>query len=135
MQRQPLDEARNQLLEAVAAVKDKMEAVVSSMTEGLKAAEQGLTDNTAKLTETTASYRDTPESIGPHGSMGRATPIRTPSMAPRLQAREGVRARQVLIDIDDCTEPEAEALSISLYHGPQEEIRQGPGQLWKTMAL
>ena len=92
---------------------EKMEVAISNMTEVLKAAAQGLTDNTVKLTETTASYKDVLANAAPRRPPGHVAPVHPPALAPRLQAREGVRARQVLIDIDDCTGPEAAALSAS----------------------
>ena len=92
---------------------EKMVVMICSMTEVLKVAAQGLTDNTIKLTETTASYKDVLVSTAPHRPAGNVMPTHAPALAPRLQAREGVRARQVLIDVDDCTRPEAEALSAS----------------------
>ena len=90
-----------------------MEAMVSNMTEVLKVAAQGLTDNTIKLTETTASYKDVLANTAPCRPPGNIAPSHASALAPRLQAREGVRARQVLIDVDDCTRPEAEALLVS----------------------
>ena len=92
---------------------EKMEVMISNMTEVLKVAVQGLTDNTVKLTKTTASYKDMLVNTAPRRPPGNVMPSHAPALAPRLQAREGVRARQVLIDVDDCTGPEAEALSVS----------------------
>ena len=92
---------------------ENMEAMVSNLTEVLREAAQGLTDNTAKLTEMMASYKDVLVNAAPHRPPGNVAPPHASALAPRLQAREGVRARQVLIDVDNCTGPEAEALSVS----------------------
>ena len=107
---------------------EKMEAVVNGMTEGLKAAAQGLTNNTVKLTKTTASYRDILAGAGPHiSTAASAAPIYPPTMTPRLQAREGVRVRQVLIDIDGCTGSEAEALSTSSISALKRKLNEALG--------
>ena len=82
---------------------ENMEAAVSNMMEVLKEAAQGLADNTVKLTEMTASYKDVLVNAAPRRPprpLGNVTPSHASALAPRLQAREGVRERQVLIDVD-----------------------------------
>src|SRR5882672_2653318 len=85
--------------EAAAAAKAQVEESLGGMLEDLKTATQGANDNTVKMSETATKYRDTLlQSRLP------ATPAipklnHLAPLAPRLHARESVRARQVLIDL------------------------------------
>jgi hypothetical protein len=91
-------EIRDKLTEATVTLKDQLETATESAFDGIKSATQGVNDNAIKLTETTTKYRDAllrqkPQSSSSHmpGYMG---------LSPRLKAREGIKTRQVLIDIN-----------------------------------
>jgi len=93
---------------------DSLAAVAMEVQEKLTevaASLAGMSGDTSKLTEMVTSYRDIVVCSGlsssPHqlSSSTRPTPL-----APMLQAREAVRARQVLLDFDDASGPAVEAL-------------------------
>src|SRR6266481_2061794 len=76
-----------------------MRGVTNSLTEGMNKATQGLSDNTAKMNKTSASYRDVLAHTAPTNPTNATAPGHMSLLAPSLQAREGVKARQVLINI------------------------------------
>ena len=63
----------------------------------MQKAVQGMNETTNKLTETTTHYRDAVARPTPRVE---ATEPRFSQLGPRLRAREGVRAHQVLIHLD-----------------------------------
>src|SRR6266481_2220539 len=82
---------------ASALLKAQIETVAREAAESLQQAIKGMSDTTLKLTETTTRYRDA--LAGPPPRAPAAGPLLT-HLAPRLRAREGIRARQVLLDPD-----------------------------------
>ena len=70
----------------------------------IKQATQGVTEMTAKFTESSTMYRDALVRSPPQSN---GTEPRYSQLGPRLRAREGMRARQVLIDLDRAEEASA----------------------------
>ena len=100
--------AQVRLWEVANSMKVQMDSTASCLSEGMRATLQGMNENAAKLTEMAASYRDMLARTGPpHPPNGSAMMQegRSLLLAPRLQAMEGVRARQVLIDISTDQDP------------------------------
>ena len=91
------------LAAAVTEVQEKLTEVIATLA--------GMSRDTNKLTETVASYRDIAAHAGssnpPCQSFSPSHPV---SLVPRLQAREAIKARQVLLDFEDTLGPEVGAL-------------------------
>ena len=84
-------------------VQEKLTEVAASLA--------GMSGDTSKLTEMVTSYRDIVAHMGPSGSPHQLPSLTRPTpLAPRLQAREAVKVRQVLLDFNDTSDPAAEAL-------------------------
>src|SRR6266481_4898681 len=105
-----LDATRDKALQAVGAAQEKVQEVTvqlreqidgasGRLAEDIKAVTKGLSNNTAKLKETTASYRDVLKWAGPPNPNSMGGPQCTSLLDPRTQARERVKARQILIDL------------------------------------
>ena len=93
------------LATALTGVQEKLTEVTDTLT--------GMSRDASKLTETVASYRDVVVRMGLSNSLRQPMPslLSHPTpLAPRLQAREVVKTRQVLLDIDDNPGHEAGAL-------------------------
>ena len=74
----------------------EMEAVARKALEGLCVVTQGVSDLTTKLAETSSNYHDTLLCRPPQP--GLTSPSFLSHLPPRLKAREGIKARQVLMD-------------------------------------
>ena len=72
---------------------------LGGMLEGIKSAIQGVNENAVKISETTTKYQDTLLQLGPSAAPAAPKLSHLVLLAPRLQARESVRASQVLIDV------------------------------------
>ena len=93
------------LATALMGVQEKLTEVTDTL--------MGMSRDASKLTEMVASYRDVVVHTGLSNSPCQPTPSLSSHptlLAPRLQAREAVKARQVLLDIDDGPGHEAGAL-------------------------
>ena len=75
----------------------RFQVLAEGAAESMQKAAQGMNETTNKLTETTTHYWDAVARPAPRAE---ATEPRFSQLGPRLRAREGVRARQVLIDLD-----------------------------------
>ena len=109
-----VSEAAGKLNEAANLLKEQSEGVVENIEEGLKKAVGDLRANAAELTETTVSYRDVLKCASPPTPTTAAGPRNVSLLAPRLQAREGIWAQQVLVDLGTADDP-----------GPPEEFLSG----------
>ena len=72
---------------------EQLNTAASDLMKGVDKAAKGLTENAAKMSETAVSYRDALAHAGPPNSRGMAAPTQPSFLVPRVQAREGVRAR------------------------------------------
>lgn len=76
----------------------ELEVAAETTIVGLRAATQGVSDSTDKLAETSTNYRDAllrhPPQPGP------PNPPLLPHLPSRLKAREGIKSRQVLVELE-----------------------------------
>ena len=97
------EEARARIGEVAAALKDQVGGVMKELEEGIKEATRGMSDLTDKLTASATRYRNAVAGPAPQQqAQGDGPYLR--QFNPRLKARQGLRSRQVLIDIDDAEE-------------------------------
>src|SRR6266481_1944831 len=96
---QAVGAAQEKVQEVMAQLREQIDGASGRLAEDIKAVMKGLSDNTAKLTETTASYRDVLKRASPPNPNSMGGPQGTSLLDPRTQAREGVKARQILIDL------------------------------------
>jgi hypothetical protein len=96
-------EQEKKLAEITLAATEKIEVYTKTMMEGLKAVAQGINENAATITETSTKYRDALLQSNPASNPTNSNTApklnHLAPLPPRVQAREGVRARQILIDI------------------------------------
>jgi hypothetical protein len=88
---------------AIDALKEQLDKTTSKITEEIKTATIGMNNMTVKLAETTLSYKDAltqPDWQNQETGLNNVT-------NPRSRAREGVKSRQILIDIDQTQDPDA----------------------------
>ena len=92
-------DACSMMQEAAAKMAEQVAEAATNLKADVEKSAQCVRDNAAKLTETAGTYQDvlargvpsnlSTQAIAQHGSM----------LTPRSQAREGVRSRQILINI------------------------------------
>ena len=75
----------------------KLEAAAETTIEGLCVATQGVSDSTVKLAETSTNYCNA--LFGGPTQSGPPNPPTLPHLPPRLKAREGIKSRQVLVEL------------------------------------
>ena len=91
------------LAAAVMEMQEKLTEVIATLA--------GMGGDTNKLMETVASYRDVAACAGSSNPPRQSfSPSHLASLAPRLRAREAIKARQVLLDFNDASGPEVGAL-------------------------
>ena len=84
------------MAKTVEKVTESLKGTIDSTVAKLWAASTNMATSATQIAAMTTSYRDTLRSST--NASGGASPMGT-RLAPRLQAREGVRARQVLLDV------------------------------------
>ena len=87
-----VQEAKEQLRGMIGNMAETMKAVTAGLAENLDKATRGISESAIKITESAVTYRDVLARPGPHGSHPVSTPTQASLLAPRVQAREGVRA-------------------------------------------
>jgi hypothetical protein len=83
-------------------LKEQLTKRAGKITEEIKTATTGMNNTTMKLVETTTSNKDT--LTQPDWQIQESSP--NSAINPKLRAREGVKSRQILIDIDQTQDPD-----------------------------
>ena len=133
-----IQDAQEQMWEVLGKVKEQSHGATASFSEGLDKAAKGLSENAVRITETTTKYRDALAQGSPHNHRNTVAPASTSLLAPRVQARDGMRARQVLINIgteSDAGLPEEFAMgSITALKQKLEDVLSGCGDMTETVS-
>jgi hypothetical protein len=83
-------------------IKAQVATIVVNMTEEIKTATWGMSKTSTKLAETTTEHRD---ALTQPVVQNQATTPPTNSFNPKLRAREGMKTKQVLIELDLTANP------------------------------
>ena len=94
-----VEDVQKQLRDMVGELEGRLGEAATSLTEGLGKTTEGLSENATKIAESTGTYRDALTKMGPQGTAHTMIPTHNSMLAPRVQAREGVKAGQILIDV------------------------------------
>ena len=106
----------------IGTIEGRLGEAMASLTEGLSKTSKGLSENAAKITESTVTYRDALMRRSPQGPAHATATTHKSLLAPRVQAREGVKARQILIGSGSDMGPlEVRGVRGLLTHGNQEQ--------------
>ena len=110
-----VEDVQKQLKDMVGVLEGTLGEATTSLAKELGKTAEGLSENATKIAESTGTYRDALTKMGPRGTTHTTVPAHNSMLAPRVQAREGVKARQILIDVGKGSEA-----------GPLEELATCP---------
>src|SRR6266481_986303 len=85
------------LVKTVDALKSQLEVAAEKTLGNIKAVMQVVSDSMVKLSETSSKYHDA--LLCPAAQTGPLSTLHFSHFPPRLKAREGIKARQVLVDM------------------------------------